>query len=158
MKRIPWTAFCVAAFCSCTVQDQPAASTGFPEPPTAEHLAAFKELQGTWRVDFSPKHDGSSTFHGEGRHITYTFETDKVIHEFAFRSEQAYRLNPTTSPKQIDLIRSDSTGKPWMAKGIYEVKGNSLVVVYAGKKDADRPADFSEARGNERTVLYLVRE
>jgi uncharacterized protein (TIGR03067 family) len=124
------------------------------ETPTPEQIAAFKELRGTWRVDFSPGHDGSFTFNGEGRTITHTFEADKVIEEFTIRWETPYRLNPTKNPKQIDFYSLRDPA--WIEKGIYQVEGERLVICRACRNRA-RPSDFSEEAEDGRTFVYLVR-
>jgi uncharacterized protein (TIGR03067 family) len=124
-------------------------------PLSPEHLAAAREIQGRWRVDFSPHHDGKgSPVDGEGRRIIYTFHSDRVIKEFRFVQSIVYRLDPTRDPKQIDL--RFSLPEPWLAKGIYRWKGNTLVICY-GTAGAPRPADFSVDFADKIHTLYLVR-
>ena len=156
MQRLSWACFFLAICCSCNRQDQSLTISDAIKPLTPEHMAAFKDLQGTWRVGFSPQHDGSFSFNGEGRLITYTFEAEKVIKEFTVRLEFRYFLDPTKEPKQIDLEFYSSTEPAWIAKGIYKIEGKRLVICHARKNGA-RPTDFSEVADDGRTVLYLIR-
>ncbi|APW62673.1 TIGR03067 domain-containing protein [Paludisphaera borealis] len=64
----------------------------------------------------------------------------------------AYRIDPATSPKEIDLITQFDT----ILKGIYTFEGDQLVVCTTKSEDEPRPMVF-EAPVGSRRVLYTLK-
>ena len=63
----------------------------------------------------------------------------------------AYRIDPATSPKEIDLITQFDT----ILKGDLHVRGDRLIVCAAKSEDDPRPSVF-EAPAGSRRVLYTL--
>ncbi len=132
--------------------------TDFPESSLSPaHIAAAKELQGTWKVTEFHTARGSSAVQ-EGRIIPYTFEGNKLITvgPANVRVEIEYRLDPTKSPKQIDQRFTGGTIGPWIAKGIFKLEGDTLTICYGGP-DVARPTEFTVRPGDGRTMVVHKR-
>jgi uncharacterized protein (TIGR03067 family) len=132
--------------------------TEFPASSlTPAHSAAAKELQGTWQV-VSYHSNGRSTPALKALEVPYTFEGDKLItaNPFNVREEREYRLDPTRNPKQFDQRFTGGTIGPWIAKGIYEVVGDTLTICYGGANIA-RPTEFTTHPGDGRKMQVYQR-
>src|SRR5262249_39110051 len=103
-----------------------------------------KRLQGTWIV-VSAEEDGKSDDSLRG--IKFTFTGDKVTLERKGKKSDAvaFKLNPTTNPKQIDFEEREPP-----TLGIYEVKGDEMRLCYG----RERPTGFKSAAA----LLALKRE
>jgi uncharacterized protein (TIGR03067 family) len=68
-----------------------------------------------------------------------------------------FTVNPTPTPKTIDLTFSDGPGKDKTQKGIYELEGDSQKICFA-KGDQVRPTEFTSKPGNGQMIQVLKRE
>jgi uncharacterized protein (TIGR03067 family) len=66
------------------------------------------------------------------------------------KSTKSYRLDPTTYPKQINILDRDKT----TGRGIYKFDQEKLVVCVSNAA-AYVPAEFSAPAGSERTLMVL---
>src|SRR5207249_724608 len=66
-------------------------------------------------------------------------------------------IDPSKKPKTIDYQMTDGFTKGKKQMGIYEVEGDTFKSCFA-KPGAERPADFSSARGDGRTLSVWKRE
>ena len=62
-----------------------------------------------------------------------------------------YIINPTRSPRTIDLITPEERILP----GIYKFEGDDLVVCWSTREGKDRPAEFESTTGSFRTLMRL---
>ena len=62
-----------------------------------------------------------------------------------------YIINPTRSPRTIDLITPEERILP----GIYKFDGDDLVVCWSTREGKDRPAEFESTSGSFRTLMRL---
>lgn len=67
-------------------------------------------------------------------------------------SLRAYRINPATTPRQIDFTTEDDQ----IQKGIYRFEGDDLLICYSKDPSAARPPDFTSEFGSNR-VFYRLR-
>jgi uncharacterized protein (TIGR03067 family) len=61
------------------------------------------------------------------------------------------RIDPTTTPKQIDMTYDPSDGKGLggpTVNGIYKLEGDTLTICYAGRGE-DRPTEFASRPGTK---------
>jgi len=119
---------------------------------TPEHVSAAKDLQGTWAV-ISFHSDGESTPVRQGLVIPYTFDGNKLVTVGPFNAkvEIEFRLDPTRKPKQIDQRFTGGRIGPWIAKGIYEQRGDTLTICYGGP-NVLRPTEFETKPGDGRSM------
>jgi hypothetical protein len=62
-----------------------------------------------------------------------------------------FRLNPATTPRQIDL----TTQFDEVQKGIYRFEGDQLVLCVNQAADGDRPSDFAAPAGSKNKLVTL---
>lgn len=80
---------------------------------------------------------------------TMEFKGDKV----ALRGEMAFTLDPSKSPKWIDMSTADGKG----AVGVYALDGDKLTLHYVATGSAARPTDLEFRQGGNTTRLVLER-
>jgi uncharacterized protein (TIGR03067 family) len=105
-----------------------------------------------WKV-VSFHRDGKDSPVQEGRVIPYTFEGNKLVtaDPLGAKVEIEYRLDPSKTPKQIDQRFTGGSIGPWIAKGIYELEGDTLTICYGGP-NVPRPTEFSTDPGDGRSM------
>jgi uncharacterized protein (TIGR03067 family) len=118
--------------------------------------AEMKKLEGTWLVvsrqvgqirvpDKEVKKDG----------LTFTFRDGKYVMKMGKLQEPGtFTVDPTTTPKKMDL-NQPRKGKPAVTvPGIYKLEGDTLTVCYHGKK---RPTEFKADARSENVIYTLKR-
>jgi uncharacterized protein (TIGR03067 family) len=80
---------------------------------------------------------------------------DSMVMKFGDKGEKAstYKLDPSKSPKEIDMQPS---GGPKLAKGIYKLDGDTLVI--CANNQGDRPKEFKADKASGTSVLTLKRD
>jgi uncharacterized protein (TIGR03067 family) len=126
------------------------------EEAVAKDLRAFK---GTWRLSFKEQ-DGKKFSEEEIRDVIGTIDGsgnvsvrrgDKLI------NEGTVKLDPTKSPKTIDVTFTEGERKGQVVLGIYEIEGDAFRVCVARPGDG-RPAELSAKAGSGRTLVVYQRE
>lgn len=122
--------------------------------------AEMHKLQGTW-VRVSVDVNGKKTEDGNrpaGEAVTLTIQGDKF-------GGETFTLDPTKSPKHIDVLSVDDKGRAITLPGIYELKDGELKVCFpfpfGGKFDkiGQRPTEFGSKRGgNDVLEVYKRRK
>lgn len=114
----------------------------------------LKKFQGTWTfesVDAGGKEVPAAEFKG----ITVTFEGDKYTVKKGDEVIQAatQKLDPSKSPKTLDVTVAEGPNKGVVMLGIYEISGDTLKVCFdpEGKK---RPTQFKSASGSQTLVVH----
>jgi uncharacterized protein (TIGR03067 family) len=107
-----------------------------------------KKLQGTWLLSSengtkTEKEDNRLVIAGEKLTL---YGGGKASREFTFT------LDPTTTPKQIDLTRKKNDGTTETALAIYVLKGDELRICSHDKKPNERPKEF---KADEKADLVL---
>jgi uncharacterized protein (TIGR03067 family) len=107
--------------------------------------AAKKEkqkLQGTWVAE-SVVVKGKANEKLKG--ATFNFSGDKVKMEFdGKKQEGTYTIDPTKSPKHIDLI-FERDGRKDLDRGIYQLEGDTLkLCMRGGSRKVDREGKVEE--------------
>lgn len=130
------------------------------EKPLEQQADADKgglELQGEWlAVEFrtsgtsAPAHLlENARLEIKADHITwYSGKGDS-------NRKSTFKLDPSKSPKQIDITILDAPNQSKTALGIYELQKGRLRICHALTKD--RPKDFKTERGELRELVVLER-
>lgn len=62
--------------------------------------------------------------------------------------EYTFRLDPTRTPKAIDLVRLRGSDRGKLYRGVYAFEGDTLTVCRTTEPDDDRPAGFGARPGS----------
>jgi uncharacterized protein (TIGR03067 family) len=131
----------------------------------AEGPAAKKtdkeNIQGTWKVA-SAKLNGEEAPGAEGERIknsTVEFTGDKLLTKFPdVTRESTYKLDPTVSPKTIDITdqgEGGEEGKTTLA--IYKLEGATLTICGSSPPSTERPTEFVSKEGSNTMLIVLKR-
>ena len=112
----------------------------------------LKKFQGTWTFE-SSQAGGQELPTGELKGLILTFEGLKHTVKKGDDVIQVgtQKLDPSKSPKTIDVTIAEGPNKGTVMLGIYEIDGDTLKVCFdpQGKK---RPTEFKSAPGSENFV------
>ena len=109
-------------------------------------------IQGTWTFE-SSEAGGKALPAGELKGLILTFEGDKHTVKKGDEVIQVatQKLDPSRSPKALDVTVAEGPNKGAVMPGIYEISGDTLKVCFdpEGKK---RPTEFKSAPGSQNFV------
>ena len=128
--------------------------TGAGADDKADVEKELKKFQGTWTFE-SVEAGGKKVPAAEFKGITVTFEGDKYTVKKGDEVIQAatQKLDPSKSPKTLDVTVAEGPNKGAVMLGIYEISGDTLKVCFdpEGKK---RPTQFTSASGSQTLVVH----
>jgi uncharacterized protein (TIGR03067 family) len=129
----------------------PLAAEADAEPKTTP-AAELKALEGTWEVvTYEVKGKPAA---GESRVATIVISAGKIdLHETG-EPDHPIKVDPTKSPKAIDVYIVGAMKAKAHVKGIYELKEGELKLCLPLSMEADRPAKFSSQNYHR---LYVMR-
>jgi uncharacterized protein (TIGR03067 family) len=111
-----------------------------------------KKFQGTWTFE-SSEAGGKALPAAQLKELVLTFEGDKHTVKKGNEVIQVgtQKLDPSKSPKTIDVTMTEGPSKGAVMLGIYEFNGDTLKVCFdsGGKK---RPTEFKSPPGSETFV------
>jgi uncharacterized protein (TIGR03067 family) len=114
----------------------------------------LKKFQGTWRFEYVEA-GGKEVPIAEFNGMTVTFEGDRFTVTKGDKVIQAatQKLDPSRSPKALDVTVAEGLNKGAVILGIYEISGDTLKVCFdpEGKK---RPTEFKSASGSQTLVVH----
>jgi uncharacterized protein (TIGR03067 family) len=106
------------------------------------------QMQGTWRRT-SAQMNGQSLPEEALKNTTLTIKGDEyTLEEKGGETRKGtFKLDPSKSPKQIDLMPAEGPNKGKTLPGIYELDGDTLryCINLQGK---DRPTEFASKQGS----------
>jgi uncharacterized protein (TIGR03067 family) len=136
----------------CTLVLTAPGGTGARADDKADVEKELKKFQGTWTfasVEAGGKEAPADDFKG----MTVTFEGDRYTVKKGDEVIQAgtQKLDPSQSPKAIDVKVAEGLNKGALMLGIYEISGDTLKVCFdpEGKR---RPTEFKSASGSQTFV------
>ena len=114
----------------------------------------FKKFEGAWTFE-SVEAGGKEVPAAEFKRITVTFEGDRYTVKKGDEVIQAatQKLDPSKSPKTLDVTVAEGPHQGVVMLGIYEISGDTLKVCFdpEGKK---RPTQFKSASGSQTLVVH----
>jgi uncharacterized protein (TIGR03067 family) len=115
------------------------------------------KLQGTWAVVLT-EHENGAVAPEELAKLSVEITGDKRVLKRGetVLAESTFKLNPSTSPKSIDLTVNSGPLKGKVFKGIYDIDGDVHRVCITVRGD-DRPADFTARPGSGRQLQVFRR-
>jgi uncharacterized protein (TIGR03067 family) len=112
----------------------------------------LKKFHGTWTFE-SVEKGGKEIPAADFKGMTITFDGDKGTVKKGDEVIQAstHKLDPSKSPKTVDVTVTEGPNKGAVMLGIYEIDGDYLKACFdpKGKK---RPTEFKSAPGSENFV------
>ena len=128
--------------------------TGGRAGDKADVQKELKKFQGTWTFE-SVETGGKEVPAAEFKGITVTFEGDKYTVKKGDDVIQAatLKLDPSKSPKTLDVTVAEGPNKGAVMLGVYEISPDTLKVCFdpEGKK---RPTQFTSASGSQTLVVH----
>jgi uncharacterized protein (TIGR03067 family) len=126
--------------------------TGARADDKAEVEKELKKFQGTWTFE-SSEAGGKGLPAGELKGLVLTFEGDKHTVKKGLEVIQVgtQKLDPSQSPKAIDVTMTEGLNKGAVMLGIYEIDGDTLRVCF-DEKGKKRPTEFKSPAGSETFV------
>ncbi len=130
--------------------------------------AADKEaIQGTWQItDFEFKGKGAEAPNEDQlktiKAAKWVFTADKVVVRTPVGKESkdspaSYKLDPSKTPKEIDVTPLDGPSKGKTEGGIYSMDGDVLKLCMPGPEGGPRPTEFAAHEGAKTVLLTLKR-
>jgi uncharacterized protein (TIGR03067 family) len=136
----------------CTLVFVVSGGTGTRADDKANVEKELKKFQGTWTFE-SVEAGGKKSPADELKGLTLIFEGDKHTVKKGDEVIQVGRqkLDPSKSPKTIDVTMIEGPSKGAVMLGIYEISDDTLKVCFdsEGKK---RPTEFKSPAGSETFV------
>jgi uncharacterized protein (TIGR03067 family) len=122
------------------------------ERPLSDKKAAvkaeLKRLEGQWRIVAAEQGgqpvEANDIVVFSDHKCTVTNPTSKVVWQ------NSLALDPSRTPKHMEVTNT-KTKQQW--RGIYELKGDRLRVVFQGNNGGKRPTEF-KTRSGSREVMY----
>jgi uncharacterized protein (TIGR03067 family) len=119
------------------------------------------DIRGNWEVT-SAEMDGFRVSMDPGRFTLVidreTIHSEREFDEADFMGGTEYRLEPSRSPKAINLIPNRGLYRHETLRGIYRVEGDTLTLCFAMKPTGERPKEFTAPRWSKRVLFVLKRK
>lgn len=137
----------------CTVVLTVSGGTG-PRTDKADVEKELKKFQGTWTFE-SVVAGGKKVPADAFKGVTITFEGDKYTVQKGDEVIQAatQKLDPSKSPKALDVTVAEGPNKGTVILGIYEISGDTLKVCF-DPEGKQRPTQFKSASGSQTLVVH----
>jgi uncharacterized protein (TIGR03067 family) len=131
---------------------------GADEPEKDQARKDAEALKGTWSM-VSLTLSGREMPEGQVSTASMVVQGDGITTTWASRDTLAtFKLDPTMSPKTIDLTFSDGPLKDQIVKGIYKFDGNRFVMCRAARPEGERPGDFNSEAASGRILVVWKRK
>lgn len=142
---------CLAALCCAIVFGESGGSRLLADDK-ADFAKETKKFQGTWTIESSVT-GGQEIPRTQLQGFLVIYEGDKhtVKHGDKVIQVGTQKIDPSKSPKTIDVTMSEGPNKGAVMLGIYEFEGETLKVCFdpQGKK---RPTEFKSTQGSQNFV------
>jgi len=138
----------------CTLVLTASGGTGARAGDQADVEKELKMFQGTWTFE-SVEAGGKEVPAAEFKGITVTFEGDKYTVKKGDEVIQAatLKLDPSKSPKTLDVTVAEGPNKGAVMLGIYEISSDTLKVCF-DPEGKQRPTEFKGASGSQTLVVH----
>jgi uncharacterized protein (TIGR03067 family) len=146
-RRVGMRTFLVALCCAVNLAASGGSGT-LADEKKADLEKEVKKFQGDWTFK-SSEAGGEALPDDELKELVVTFEGDKHTVKKGDQVVQVgvQKLDPSKSPKAIDVTMTEGPNKGALMLGIYEINGDTLKVCFdpEGKK---RPTEFKSTPGS----------
>ena len=141
----------LAALC-CVVGFAALGWSGALADDTADVEKETKKFQGTWTIESSVT-GGTEIPADQLKGFIVIYEGGKHTLKYGDKVFQVgtQKIDPSKSPKTIDVTMTEGPNKGAVMLGIYEIDADKLKVCF-GPKGKKRPTEFKSAAGSENFV------
>ncbi|HQR05848.1 MAG TPA: TIGR03067 domain-containing protein [Gemmatales bacterium] len=118
-----------------------------------------KKFEGTWVV--TAMEVGGQKVPEEGfKEMTFTFTGKKYVQKVGDQVVEAgtQDLNPSKTPKHMDINVTEGETKGQKQLAIYEIDGDKAKICAANHGDTERPAKFETKEGSKNMIFELKRK
>jgi uncharacterized protein (TIGR03067 family) len=138
----------------CTLVFTESGGRGARADDKADINKELKKFEGTWTfesVETGGKELPAENFKG----FTVTFEGDKYAVKMGDKVVEAatQKLDPSKSPKTLDVMVTEGPNKGAVIVGIYEINGDTLKVCF-DPEGKNRPTQFKTGSGSHTLVVH----
>jgi uncharacterized protein (TIGR03067 family) len=122
----------------------------------------FAKLEGVWQVvSHQTEGKAANEEHWTKVHFTFkgnelTFKGDDILSKKAAKITLV--IDPSTTPKVIDMSIVAGEFKGTVLEGIYEIKDDSLKICFRNEEKKNRPNDFTTKDDSGLVLFVLHRE
>jgi len=118
-----------------------------------------KKFEGTWVVTMMEV-GGRKVPEGEFKEMTFTFKGKKYEQKLGDKLVEAgtQDLDPSKTPKQMDISVSEGEAKGEKQLAIYEIDGDKAKICAAIHGDKERPSKFETKEGSMSMIFELKRK
>lgn len=122
----------------------------------------MQKLQGVWRgVELEIKGDSFSRESARSLRLRFDKDTFTVEQGGKVTVQGSYRIDPTATPKTIDLTIRDTVqtvNKGALVLGVYVLKKDRLQLCTTKANGQDRPKKLASKRGTTHTLFTFQKE
>jgi uncharacterized protein (TIGR03067 family) len=115
---------------------------------------ALAELKGTWQL--VNEVDAGTPFPADPKEV-FIFNGESLVNKVDTKvtDEFTLKIDPTKTPKEIDLVPQKDPNKGVPAPAIYKVEGNKLTICVNFTPGAKRPSNFESNNTNRNIILTM---
>jgi uncharacterized protein (TIGR03067 family) len=125
---------------------------GADDPKPEEVRKDLDALKGTWTIT-KLERDGEELL-PVGVRLEAQFGESELSSP---NIKASYKLDPSRTPKAIDLSYTEGPAAGQTVKGIYKLEGDTLAICRPLPATDERPKEFSAAAGSGRMLLLFKR-
>jgi uncharacterized protein (TIGR03067 family) len=128
------------------------------KPADTTKKAELDKFQGTWTIA-SIMNNGQKAEEGTFRTWKMVIESDGftgTLGESSFSGK--FTLDPSKSPKAIDVLVKNANGQDEVIKGVYSLEGDTYTYCRPQNPTGDRPAAVSAPEGSGNLLVVWKRE
>ncbi|HEV3163008.1 MAG TPA: DUF5004 domain-containing protein [Isosphaeraceae bacterium] len=123
------------------------------DPKTDDAKKDQEKLQGTWTMS-KLERDGEDLLQQAGA-VEVVFKDDTYKNDFVAAK---FKLDPSKTPKAIDVTYTEGNAVGQTFKGIYKLDGDTLTICRANDEKADRPTEFTSPAGSGKMLFVLKKK
>jgi RNA polymerase sigma factor (sigma-70 family) len=136
---------------------EPQAPTAAPETKPEQTRTDRDKMQGTWAA-VSIERGGRKAPGGQIKGFTVAIKGNRLtFNPDTENRASTFTLDPSKSPREIDLVPQDGPAKGQTVPGIYELEGDVLKLCGDNREAGERPREFATSEGTDRFVMVLKR-
>lgn len=133
-----------------------------PDSPVLTAEKAREQLAGTWGFAAAEERGKKVSVEENPKGIKdlkWVFKGDKLALLADGKGDEfEYKIDPTKSPKEIDLKLSFGGRPAISALCIYKLEGDQLTLCLGDKEGKARPTEFKTEQGSRFAIFVLKRE